>query len=184
MKGSFGFTLLELLVTIAVVAILTVWAVPGFGNMIQESRRAAANNELITTLTYARTIAISRRVPVIVCKSTNATTSTPTCSTSGTDYWDSGWFAYVDNNGNGSFDSGTDEVIRAHESLISGITLRGNTAFANQIAFSSAGITANGTFAICDKRGWPNGARAIDVKLGGRVETQTPAQATITSCSP
>ena len=59
-----GFTLLELLVTIAVLAIIATVGVPGFQQLLINSRLAAQNNELIAMLHFAKSEAIRRNATV------------------------------------------------------------------------------------------------------------------------
>jgi type IV fimbrial biogenesis protein FimT len=68
MKVCRGFTLLELMVVIAVLAVLVTAGVPGFRDLIQNNRAATQANELVTALYLARSEAIkrSRNVEVVV----------------------------------------------------------------------------------------------------------------------
>lgn len=59
-----GFTLIELIVTLAVVVILSTIAVPGFQTVIASSRLAADHNEIVTGLATARSEAVKRREDV------------------------------------------------------------------------------------------------------------------------
>ena len=87
-KRQTGFTLIDLLVTLAVLAIVIAIGVPGL-QTITESNRAASQNNLITgTLINARSEAIKRGVDVTICGSTNATAATPVCNTA---QWELGW---------------------------------------------------------------------------------------------
>lgn len=66
MKMCRGFTLLELMVTIAVLAILTTIAVPNFRDLVQNNRVTTQANELVSALTFARTEAVKRGRNVLV----------------------------------------------------------------------------------------------------------------------
>lgn len=66
-----GFTLLELMVTIAVLAIIAALAAPSFSNLINSNRLTAAANDLVGALQVARMEAIRRGTSVQVCPSTN-----------------------------------------------------------------------------------------------------------------
>ncbi|ENA33281.1 MULTISPECIES: GspH/FimT family pseudopilin [Pseudomonas] len=86
MRSVRGFTLIELMVTVAVLAIVLTIAVPSFSNLIQSSRTNALVNELNGTLQIARSEALKRRKNVIVCRRNEAGTA---CD-NGTD-WSNGW---------------------------------------------------------------------------------------------
>jgi len=66
-----GFTLLELMVTVAVLAIITALALPSFTNLISSSRLTSSANEMVALLQSARTAAISNRASSVVCPSTD-----------------------------------------------------------------------------------------------------------------
>ena len=69
-----GFTLIELMVTVAVVGILAAVGVPAMTGLIHANRLAAANDNLTAALQLARSEAIRRGASVTVCASTNGTT--------------------------------------------------------------------------------------------------------------
>ncbi len=78
MKMCRGFTLLELMVTVAVVAILATVGVPGFQELIQNNRVTTQTNELVTALNFARTEAVKRgrNVQVVVAQANPGWTAT------------------------------------------------------------------------------------------------------------
>ena len=80
-----GFTLLELMVTVAVAAILVVVGVPGFTSFVQNNRAATHANELVTAFALARNEAIRRGAATVVCSSTDGAT----CA--GGNDWTVGW---------------------------------------------------------------------------------------------
>lgn len=60
-KGHYGFTLIELMVTVALVAIFATLAVPGFQQLMVDNQRASDSNEILSVLNYTRSEAIKRR---------------------------------------------------------------------------------------------------------------------------
>jgi len=80
-----GFTLYELLVIVTVAGILATFAVPGYQNVMSNSRTVAHTNDIITALNLARSEATRRRFPIDVC----ASADDATCS--GSNDWSTGW---------------------------------------------------------------------------------------------
>ena len=66
-----GFTLIELMFTIFVLAVLLGIGVPNFRDFVRNSRMTAAANDLLADLNFARSEAVKRRAPVTLCKSTD-----------------------------------------------------------------------------------------------------------------
>lgn len=90
--GERGFTLLELMTTVTVAAILMTVAVPSFFNTMRNSRAAANANDLVTALSVARSEAIRRGARVSVCRSSNGTS----CNFNAGASWATGWLVFVD----------------------------------------------------------------------------------------
>ena len=85
-----GFTLIELMVTLAVLAIVLGIAVPSFTQQIRNNGSVALTSEFQAALNYARAEAVKRATRVSICPSTNGTS----CLTA-TD-WHKGWMVFVD----------------------------------------------------------------------------------------
>ena len=66
MHAQRGFTLIELLVVLAPIAIMAMIGVPGFQTMIQNGRLASTTNNLLSTLPYARSEAVTQRAAITV----------------------------------------------------------------------------------------------------------------------
>ena len=85
-----GFTLLELMVTITIVAVLVAIGVPGLHDTIQRNRISMASNDLLASVAYARTTAIDRGQLVSMCPSADGSS----CTTSG-EAFEPGWIVYT-----------------------------------------------------------------------------------------
>lgn len=73
MQTTRGFTLIELMVTIAVLAIVIAIAAPSFTSVIQSNRTTALHHEILGAIQLARSEAVKRRKEVVVCRSENMT---------------------------------------------------------------------------------------------------------------
>ncbi len=90
-----GFTLVEVMIVLAVAGVLLALALPGFATTLRNNRLSSQTNEFIYALKFARTEAAKRGIPVTACRSTNQTT----CS-AGTAGWETGWIVFAENAGN------------------------------------------------------------------------------------
>lgn len=99
-----GFTLIELMVTIAVLAVVLAIAVPSFKGVIQSNRVATSTNEIIATLSLARSEAIRNSRGSGVCASADGSE----CGGN----WGQGLMVWSDTNGDGDFDAADETVVR------------------------------------------------------------------------
>lgn len=149
--GAHGFSLLELMVTVAIVAILGTLAAPSFQTLLQANKTRAVAGELLASLNLARSEAMRRGQPVSVCPSSNGSS----CATGGTD-WDRGWIVLVNEDGvsEGSTPAvdASEQVLQVRQDLPTRITVRPNGNFTNGITFLRTGLVwglGTGTFAVC-----------------------------------
>ncbi len=106
-RGMRGFTLIELIVAIAVVGILVAVAVPSFASLVNGNRLTASVNELAAGIQSARMEAIRRNSRVVLCRSDNGST----CN-AGAGSW-KGWISFVDANADNAPDGGVGSILRA-----------------------------------------------------------------------
>jgi type IV fimbrial biogenesis protein FimT len=162
-----GFTLIELMVTIAVAAILMMVVVPGMQSLSQRSQQLNAIGDISAMLNRARSEAAARNKPVTICVSTDGAT----CSANTT--WASGWLMFVDANNNQTWDAGED-VIQVGGALASGTTLTAlyfpNASPYAAVTFAKDGAlstNSSGTFRYCIKDGATQKMQAVNVSAAG-----------------
>lgn len=149
LNNQYGFTLVELMVTLVVAAILAMLAAPSFTDLIRNNRLTTQTNYFVTALSTARSEAVKRNQRVVLCKRNAAGTQCDNAVS-----WQSGWLVFEDANADGDIDAG-DSIIRVFEALRNGYTLVPATAV-NWVAYDSGGmgLDANGgfptnTFGLC-----------------------------------
>jgi type IV fimbrial biogenesis protein FimT len=133
-----GFTLIELLMTLVIAGILATLAAPSFVDVIKNNRMTTQYNDLLATLSLARSEAIKQGTNVIAL-SNNGTS------------WEDGWIIFIDADSDGTVDAG--EELRVNPKLSGNNTLN----FArDRITYASTGLGSGlitGTFTLCDDRG-------------------------------
>ena len=107
-----GFTLIELMFTVVVMAVLLAIGVPNFRDFLRNSRMAAQGNDLLSALNLTRSEAVKRRAPVTLCAGTT--------NCAAVDFED-GWLVFVDTDSDGAVDVGED-VLRRHDPMPQGVT--------------------------------------------------------------
>ncbi len=141
-----GLTLPELLTTLAVVAIMAAIAVPAYQSMVQTNAQAATHNALVSSLNLARSEAQRRRQVVYV---------TPIGG-----QWQSGWEVWVDADSDGTFDSGTDTLVRRYTSSGPAVTVSGPSG----IGFGPDGSLIQASATRLQLR-TPNAHEGVDITL-------------------
>ena len=157
-KHESAFTLIELMIAIAVAAIVLTICVPGFGRVMERNHLTAHINDLVSTLHFARSEAIRRNKGVTVCHSTDGAT----CGGVG---YENGWIIFSDRNGDGDYADAGEEILRVNEGLPSNYTMRTNNL--STFNYSANGAAPAGRIVLC-KDNLTNKARAIFIAVGGR----------------
>ena len=163
--NKYGFTLIELMVTLAVLGILAMIAIPSLTSMIRDNRQTSQINTFLSNIHLARSEAIKRNTPVTLCKSSDQSS----CDTTSGNYWEQGWIVFVDSNGDGQKAAAAEPILKISTGL-NHQTLRATTSYTNSLTFNHRGLNkayTSGLFSLCDERGASN-ARAIRISAIGQ----------------
>lgn len=167
-----GFGLIELIVTVSIVAILAAVALPSFGTMINGSRTATQASDLVAALNLARNEAITRNRAVTICAASTASGTPTACGSAG--QWNQGWIVFLDS----KTDMSAPGTVAAGDILRSGLANAGiavstEAAF---VRFSSRGEVLAGSERILTLRPASNckggQPRRVTVGLIGRIGTK------------
>jgi type IV fimbrial biogenesis protein FimT len=150
-----GYTLIELLVTMSVAAIVAAVAIPSFRSFLQNDRQWTQATNLVVSLNAARSEAIKQDVTggVSVCASSDGAT----CNANA---WSQGWIV-ISNAPNST-------PIQSMPALSTGTTLSEASALLQVTYFSNGTVSASAAFTMCDQRG-ASSARYTQVTTAGRV---------------
>lgn len=162
-----GYSLVGLLVSLTITAILLGIGIPSMAGLIQNNRMTTQLNSFRTELNYARTEAIQHNLNVIIC------TSPDEQHCSADHDWHEGWIVFIDNDNDHRY-TDADVLLRSHGPISSGIQINYyGSGFGHYVAFRGIGTTStNGTFRFCDANN-PASARALVINLAGRVRVGT-----------
>ena len=157
-----GFTLLELLITVAIAAIILGLGVPAFTEVVARNRMASEVNELIGALALARSEAVTRAANVTLCPGGLDADDDAECS--GVN-WHEGYVVYA-TRPDGSF-----EALRVLEGDDDAVIEISDNFTGNQVTYNAEGSSSAGTLTLCDTKGNAE-ARDIVVSPSGRVRTE------------
>lgn len=154
-----GVTLVELMVTLAVAAILATVAAPAMQSFLAVRASAGAADQLTQALRLARSESLKRLAPVTICATSDPNAAEPDC---GGDSWKAGWLVFVDTDRDatvgakevvlkvGSAPASVGSVVEANDGT--SVTFEANGLAGNAMAFtvtpnisdtSSSAYTAN-----------------------------------------
>lgn len=156
-----GFTLIELMVTISIAAILGALALPSYTSIMTKHRLSNENTNLMLDFVLARGEALTRATRVTVCQSADGTS----CTASG---WETGRVVFVDRNTAGSIDAG-DEILKVSAATASGDIM--SAAATTAVSYNAAGIPSTNITIITCKSGY-TGAKLV-VYPTGRLRTDS-----------
>jgi type IV fimbrial biogenesis protein FimT len=174
-RPHLGFTMIELMITLAMAAVLLGLAVPNLTAFAKNNRLTGGANDLLAAIYSTRAEAIKQQVTATMCFTTTPTAATPACDGNGTQ----GWITWIDSNGNSTVDAGEEVKVR-HDALPASLVLVTRPAStSNLVSFGANGFSravANSLSGVvlCDDRknsvigGDISAARGLLVEITGR----------------
>lgn len=145
-----GMTLVELMVTLSILAILVAIGAPGMVDLVRDARLSSQSDLLVSTLNAARLEAVKQRKVMTVCPASNANTDTA-CATSA-DAWSTGIMVF----------DGTSIIQRVQ--MREGLTI--TTAATSVVFTGTLGSTTAATFTLCTSG---RKQHQVDVAASGHV---------------
>ena len=168
-----GFTLIEMLVAVLIVGVLLMVAAPGFSNLISNNRMVSEVYALRATLSHARSEALARRAPVVVCPTADG------LSCADSNDWSTGYMTFADTDDNNVANpADPDEEVIQWEARQSPVAIRFDNS-SRRIRFGGQGVALGfeGTFTFCDNRG-EGDARALILNPVGSLRAALDTDAT------
>ena len=178
-RRSAGFTLIELMVAVAILAVLAALAAPSFNEAILSNRLASYANTFVASAQLARGEAIKRNATVVMCRYADDGTS---CATTGT--WQQGWIVWRDADNDATVDA--DEIIQKQQAISSDYHFAGDVGYSlDFLATGGAQKTGGSQLAIdedlilCRAAPSPGGQeRRLVISTTGRVSVARRAEGT------
>lgn len=172
-----GFTLIELITTLTVLAVLLAFGAPAFSQLMESARVSGVLHELTASLATARIAAISRRTPISVCPSQDGRNCRRDLS------WDGGWIVFADH-ARVARPAVDEDVLRQLGPVPEDIAIRA-TAGRHYLRYQPTGFGygTNLTLRLCSRR-TGNQLGTVVVNNAGRVRSERPLKAVKCAYSP
>jgi type IV fimbrial biogenesis protein FimT len=164
-----GMTLIELMITIAIVAMLMAIGVPSYKYVTNANRIASEVNSLLGDMQLARAEAIKEGLPVTVCSSSDG------ASCSGSTSWRTGWIVFADPNNDQSVDNG-ETVLHVQRAFHGNDTFNADNSVSavtfNREGFSF-GTPSPTTIKLHDQTSNSKWTRCLAIMTVGLITTET-----------
>lgn len=171
-----GFTLTELMMSLAILAVLVPMAMPSYANLIGRTRGQAARADLDTALNLARISAVTRNMHVIACPSIDQQQCLHSIE------WHHGWLVFgdLDHDGVRSADEPVFSAAPAQPDGVAILSTIGRVRIDYQVDGSAAGT--NITITVCDHNASASDALTLVVNQSGRIRRGVPTPTAAAAC--
>ncbi len=166
-QKQYGYTLVEMMITVAIAGILLAAAVPAFNVLYSKNISISYASDLTTAFFHAQNEAVKRNVQVTI---------KPKTVTSGNNLWQNGWTIFEDKDEDMTLDSG-EELISTYTPSSSSYSLNAeNAAYNSSLAFNSSGqpvdssgTLSSGSFRICNPANDTTLSHTINFTFSGNI---------------
>ncbi|MCC4116825.1 GspH/FimT family pseudopilin [Aromatoleum toluclasticum] len=149
---EYGYSLVELMMVLAVLGVLSAIAAPSFARLLAETRVRDASSDLFAAVIQTRSEAMKRHGRVVLCKSDDSTRCAEDIG------WDRGWIVFADDNESGQRDA-DEAVLRTGEPRIGRVAISGDGSVGNYVSYVASGRTQHltsgawqaGTLTVCSE---------------------------------
>jgi type IV fimbrial biogenesis protein FimT len=167
-----GWSLVESMVVLTIVAVMVAWGLPSFVGVVQQARLSAATHTFLSAMALARSEGIKRNARIVMCVAVSDTA----CATTG--HWNQGWLLYEDVNGNGVFDE-SERLIHYQTGLHHQLLIKGNSTVSRYVSYGGTGRSylhsgafQAGTITICHRANSTAQGRSVVINAVGRPRVQ------------
>lgn len=178
-----GFTLIELMVTVALAAILAYVAIPNLSAFVRNAELTSATNALVAAMGTARSEALKLNYNAVVAPASG-------------NRWENGWIVFVDKNFNNAFDPATESIISRQAALPAYFTVTSLPASTTPyVLFNASGYAKNSTGGfgasdfVIERNDLPAGSKELfeqtrrtNIASTGRIRTCKPIKVNDTNC--
>jgi type IV fimbrial biogenesis protein FimT len=162
-RKDLGFTLIELIITMVVFAVLATMAIPAYQDLIKRNRMKTEINALIRDLHFTRSAAVKHNKTIAICAANAALSN---CSATASNWLSSGWLVTEIDAGNNL----VGQPLRIQQPFPSQDTLKDNVN-TTPIRFNRFGVAENNirTFKLCDKANDSQYSRQLLISRSGQL---------------
>jgi type IV fimbrial biogenesis protein FimT len=195
-RATAGFTLVEMMVVLIIMALLLAWALPSYKNLIINYRMSDELSQIQADVELARSSAIRTGSKVTICPANIASSSTATTPACSGNEWNTGWIIFTDNNDDQKIDP-SDTLLREHVAMTGGDTLVSEVTSSyvavNTITFNSMGGTSawgtatdipTGSMELKDSASDPDMTRCLTISESGMIQVTSPQTENLTPTPP
>lgn len=176
LRNSSGFTLIELMITLAVMAIILTVGAPQLHTFLSRSELTSKSNHLLGEINQLRVEAVKRNTHTVLCPSSDGSS----CNAKD---WKYGWIAFADNNGDGQLaEDASEPVFSVVEAFGDNFVITPSNGFNNTIRYKADSTlrSDSGSLTLCHTSISANNARILSISAGGRINI---SQTTRERCS-